>query len=457
MSRVLLISNNRATTPYPVYPLGMAVVAGALTQAGHEVAQWDLLTATDAARRDGREDAEAALLLTIIAEFRPDFICLSLRNIDNTDSFSGAAGWYLESARQTLAILRELSPVPLILGGPAFSLMPEDILAYLGADYGIVGEGEEALPRLIAALAAGENPPPLLRGKAPLSGEQFSSPRFHAEILTFYKSGSNLANLQSKRGCPHHCTYCTYPALEGRNFRRRPAAAVVDDIVRLQQEHGVSSLFFVDSVFNDGGRHHLAIAEEILSRSLKISWSAFFRPAGLPLRDLQLLRRAGLFALELGSDALTATTLQGLGKGFTFADIQATHQACRQLQLPVAHYLVFGGPDESPATLRQGLARLDRLQGGVLFIFSGLRLLPDTKLHQRVLQEGRLTPETKLLRPYYYFSPLIDPTTMNEAISAACKGRRERLFPPEEALVRLKIMRRFGFQGLLWNQLLKRP
>ncbi len=447
MSRVLLISTNRATTPYVVYPLGMAVVAGALTKIGHQVEQLDMLaTAEDKSR-----------LQQTIIQFQPDFTCLSLRNIDNVDSISGAAGWFLEQSRSIVTEIRALTKVPLIIGGPAFSLMPEEILNYLQADYGVIGEGEEALPQLLNDITNGNLTEAIVKGDTPLAGDQFAIPQFQPELLSFYQNRSGIANLQTKRGCPHHCSYCTYPQLEGHAFRRRPVISVVDDIEHLIKTYNIETLFFVDSVFNDDQGHHLEIAEEILKRSLKIRWSAFFRPAGMSSSDFKLMQRSGLFAVESGSDAITDPTLQGLGKGFQLDDIFNTHNTCLKLKLPIAHYLIFGGPNETPETLTEGLNNLDRLDGGVIFLFSGLRILPGTRLYKTALKEGILTAETSLLRPIYYFSPSIDYETMNQQMLAACKGHRKRLFPPEDALQRMQIMQRFGFKGLLWDQLLQQP
>ena len=447
MSRVLLISTNKATTPYVVYPLGMAVIAGALSRLGHQVEQLDMLAT---AKNKGR-------LQQVIKQFRPDFICLSLRNIDNVDSISGAAGWFLEQSRDIVTDIRSLTEIPLIIGGPAFSLMPEAILDYLQADYGVIGEGEEALPQLLDNISAGNPTQTIVKGSTPLTGDQFATPEFQPELLSFYRERSGIANLQTKRGCPHHCSYCTYPELEGQNFRRRPAAVVADDIELLINTYDIKTLFFVDSVFNDDQGHHLEIAEEILRRSLKIRWSAFFRPAGMSLSELKLMQRSGLFAVESGSDAITNPTLKGLGKGFKLDDIFTTHNICRELKLPIAHYLIFGGPNETPVTLTEGLKNLDMLDDGVIFLFSGLRILPGTRLYKTALKEGILTAETSLLRPTYYFSPTIDSETMNRQLLAACKGHRKRLFPPEDALQRMQIMQRFGFKGLLWDQLLQQP
>jgi radical SAM superfamily enzyme YgiQ (UPF0313 family) len=423
----------------------MAVIAGALQERGHRVEQFDLLSA----------GGELSFLEELVDDFRPEFVCLSLRNLDNVDSLSGVREWYLDRDREVVRTLRRLTAVPIILGGAAFSLMPEAVLDYLKADYGIVGEGERALCELLERLAAGRPVPErLIRGEPIPEGRDFGSPVFTERLRAFYFDESGIAGLQTKRGCPYGCVYCSYPELEGHRFRYRPVETVVEEIAGIVDQAGPLTLFFVDSVFNDPGGYHLELAEAILRRSVKVQWSAFFRPDGISRGELALLQRSGLFALELGSDALTEPTLAGLGKGFTLDDIFATHDNCRALGLAVAHYIIFGGPGETDATLDEGLRNLDRLEQGVIFPFSGLRLLPGTRLYRRALREGVITSETSLLQPVYYFSPAIDPAAMNRRIAAACKGRRERLFPPAEAFSRMAVMRRFGSKGLLWDKLI---
>nr|NIQ93109.1 lipid biosynthesis B12-binding/radical SAM protein [Desulfuromonadales bacterium]NIS39469.1 lipid biosynthesis B12-binding/radical SAM protein [Desulfuromonadales bacterium] len=154
MSRVFLISSNTTTEPYPVYPLGMALVAAALVECGHEVRQFDWLVAGQ---------SEQALRCAV-EEFSPDVVSLSLRNIDNVDSFSAEDGWYLAEARRLVALFRQVCDKPVVVGGPAFSIMPEAILDYLGADHGVAGEGERALCELVEGLAAGRSMPRLFAG-----------------------------------------------------------------------------------------------------------------------------------------------------------------------------------------------------------------------------------------------------------------------------------------------------
>jgi len=446
MSKILLISSNTTREPYPVYPMGMAVLASALSAKGHRVCQYDFLVS----------DQSERLLQKTLSEFEPDYIGISLRNIDNVDSFTSEDAWYLPRDRRLLELIRQTSNVPVILGGPAFSLLPEEILEYVNADFGVVGEGEQALCDLIEAHENGDSFPRIVnRSSSPVVGSGIRGSLWERNFVDFYLRESGMLGVQTKRGCPHSCVYCTYPQLEGRKCRPRDVEEVLDEICQLHQDFGVKTLFFTDSVFNDSGGTYLSIAEGLLSRGLGVRWSAFFRPQGVGAKELELLKRSGLYALEAGTDATSDKTLQGLGKSFCFDDVASFNQACSELDLPIAHYVLFGGPDETFETLAEGLRNLDGLENSVVFAFSGIRVLPKTALYDRAVREGVLAKDVSLLRPIYYFSPDIDAPSMNETIENACKGRLDRIFPPAEGLARLAAMNRFGYRGLLWDKLLQ--
>lgn len=132
---LFLISANRETFPDPVYPLGAAYVADAARRAGHHVRTRDLMWEKD----------PPLALLEDIRRHPPDAIALSFRNLDN-------AAWpltrnYLPSYRLLVQNIRKALPsreIPLILGGSAFSLLPDLLLEELDGDYGISGEGERS-------------------------------------------------------------------------------------------------------------------------------------------------------------------------------------------------------------------------------------------------------------------------------------------------------------------------
>ena len=284
-----------------------------------------------------------------------------------------------------------------------------------------------------------------------------AAPLYADDIVSFYMERSAMINLQTKRGCPHGCIYCSYPSLEGNRFRYREPGAVVDDLERISAEQGVNSFFFTDSVFNDSEGRYLEVAEEILRRELSLRWCCYLRPEGVGRQELALMKRAGLYAVELGTDATSDTTLHRLGKGFNFADAMEVNRACVAEKLPCAHFVMFGGPGETMATVAEGLANLEQLEHTVVFAFSGIRIFPGTSLLTLAVQEGLLTEGQRMRDPVYYVSPMVDVAAMNEQISAAFQNRRDRVFPPAEGQKRLEIMHRFGYRGLLWDTLIKFP
>ena len=70
--------------------------------------------------------------------------------------------------------------------------------------------------------------------------------------MAAYRRGGSLTGVQTKRGCSMKCIYCTYPILEGRTLRIRPAARVGDELEHLAETYGVAEVFFTDNVFNNG-------------------------------------------------------------------------------------------------------------------------------------------------------------------------------------------------------------
>ena len=211
--KVLLISANTLTTPYPVYPLGLDYVADAIGR-DHEVMIVDM-NSVEGGERLGR----------LIRESSPDIVGLSLRNVDNADSTRTEG--FMTEYREYVRIIREYSTAPLVLGGSGFTIFPREIMEALGAEYGIVGEGER-LPLLLEALEAGEDPS-LIPGVVTLSAKKGTPPPFDRAFSLeyipddtragYYLKNGGMLNLQSKRGCPYRCIYCTYPCIEGRRLR----------------------------------------------------------------------------------------------------------------------------------------------------------------------------------------------------------------------------------------------
>jgi hypothetical protein len=142
----LLISANRCTAdfmpdpPDPVFPLGLAHINAALRRAGHETRWLDRLSNADR-------------LVDALREFQPDFVGISLRNIDDV-LIRQREEFYDELAPFT-ATIRQHSRCPVVLGGSGFSIFPEKLLALTGATTASPAKATGQPGALVAALKNG--------------------------------------------------------------------------------------------------------------------------------------------------------------------------------------------------------------------------------------------------------------------------------------------------------------
>lgn len=441
--RCLLIAVNQTRTPYPVYPLALACLAGALHEAGHQVEQFDCM---------GQIDDTGATLAETIAVFSPDLVAVSIRNLDSEDCSRPES--YLTDALPIMKQVRQATTAPVVLGGAAFSLMPERIMEILKPDWGIAGEGEELLVKLADQLAAGQvSQPKLMHAK--LNDTIWKPLCFDRSISSYYLNWGGILNVQTKRGCPYGCAYCSYPVLEGRKIRKRDPLSVVDDVRRLEQNFQARYIFFTDSVFNDPDSHFLEVCEALIKNNNKVPWTAYFRPTGICKEHLDIMKRAGLDAMEVGADCGCDTTLAEMNKGFTFKDVLHFHALAAAAKIPCAYFIMFGGPGETRETVRQSLENLDKLDPAVIMAFNGVRILPRTRIYDAAIRDGIIHRDQDLLAPVYYHSKDIDKATINTMIDEKWNNRPDRICPGVSMTERVAQFHQKGFTGPIWDKIIR--
>jgi len=456
--RILLISANRERMPYPVAPLGLAYIAKALKQSGHDVRAIDLCFS--AAIEDD--------VMQIAADFPPEVIGISLRNLDNLTYPSSIS--YLPELEETVAIVRCHTSAPLVIGGSGFSLAPIPLMQRVDLDFGVVGEGEESMVQLVRRLEQGASPqgiPGVLsKGEdgfiPPLPLASFHAPDQGILDTARYLQEGGMANLQTKRGCPFDCIYCTYPLLEGKRVRKRAVAEVVQEIKDLQAEQGVDYIYFVDDIFNYPQDYTAALCQEMITQEVAVKWTAFVNPRFLTAEIIALMAKAGCQGLELGIDAGSAKMLRAYGKGFEKEDIARASEHCQEAGLPFALYLLLGGPGEDEATLQESFALMDCLSPTAVIVMQGIRIYPHTALQEVAVQEGIIARDDDLLEPRFYISPLIGSERLIETITEAAMARRGWIVPGLEINISpplMEGMRKFGLRGPLWELAgrMKRP
>ena len=441
--KILLISANVTLSPYPIYPLGVSMIAAALMRAGHEVQQQDFL----------QQNSDLEAIAREIRQFAPGLVGISVRNIDNENFMNEQ--YYIQNVKNMVGTIRSVTDAKVLLGGAGFSLIPDLILKETGADYGIIGEGEVLVVEFANNAARGIYPQERLLGSTTrIAGTQIDSALYDERLLEFYLHSGNIASIQTKRGCTHTCVYCTYPLLEGSKIRKRQPAQVVDDILLLRDKHKTKYIFFVDSVFNDDEGAYLEIIDEMIHRNVTIPWTGFFKPKGLTDEIVERMKQTGFVAAEVGADAACDTTLRKMGKSFTFQDIIACNDLFARHGIATSHFFMFGGPGETEETVHEGIKNILSLQKCVAFIFMGIRILPDTPLARLAIKENVIASDDGLLQPTYYISPGVDKQWLEETLTAAFANVRHCIFPPDAMDNSLQLLHKLGYTGPMWDLLL---
>jgi len=399
--KVFLLQAYLGRREAPIFPLGLAYIAASLSR--HEVKAFDPNVAADPYHD----------LVMQIEEFDPEVIGISFRNIDTTQY--GDPYYYFKTLKPTLELLRKLRPrVPLVIGGPAFSIFADQIMArHPEIDLGVYLDGEESFPELLEHLDSPERVKGVYyrqNGAIHFTGERPATdfiwslkPRWDLFELSKYDGPESIGVL-SRRGCSLKCIYCVYPFLTGTVQKLRPPAGVVDEIEELVHRWGVKQFVFADSVFALPKHHAAAICREIIRRGVKVNWGAFFNERLADREFLQLAKDAGCVSYDFSSDGFNDRSLQLLRKPFTFADVWRTYQLAQTFQGVQMKFFFFANPPGQTVASYLHLmwlffkTKFSRQQPKPVQVFVNVpRLMPNTELYAIALAEGSIAPEADLL------------------------------------------------------------
>jgi len=405
---ILLISANTERINVPTLPLGPALVGAAARAAGHEVVLLDLLRETD-----------PAATTRAIGMLRPDVIGISVRNID--DQCMESPRFLLGQAADLVATCRAWSSAPLVLGGAGYGIFPDAALAYLGADYGVCGEGEATFPALLARLERGEDPASL-PGVYAAHGRGGTTPTVASNLDDFPDPPGDLwptadpaesdlwVPVQSRRGCPLDCSYCSTARIEGRAVRARDPRRVVAEMARLSRD-GFRRFYFVDSTFNRPLAYALELCRCIAAQRLDILWRCILYPHEVPEALAQAMAEAGCVEVGLGFESGSPRILRAMNKQYLPGEVREISDRLAAHNIRRMGFLLLGGPGETQETVEESLAFATSLRLDLLKVTTGIRIYPGTPLAGIAIQEGVIGAEDDLLLPRFYLSPGVKPPT----------------------------------------------
>jgi radical SAM superfamily enzyme YgiQ (UPF0313 family) len=271
--------------------------------------------------------------------------------------------------------------VPVLMGGPHTSFHAEEAAEH--SDAVCIGEGESQWPRMLEDAAAGKLNK-FYRSDQPCDLQKLRMPQYERIDMRpygFFKTYS----IQSSRGCPFRCEFCSERLYLGEAYRYRPSQDVIEEI----RHTGAKNILFADSNFAGNISHTMELMEALIP--LRIRWSALWS-AHLCKNDafMDLAKKSGLLHLNIGMESIDSKTLVSMNKKANKAsDYQQILAGLRRRGISYSLNFIFGWDTETedvfPSTLE--FLKENKVPAAYFNI-----LTPDkgTPLYDRMMAENRI-------------------------------------------------------------------
>ncbi len=298
----------------------------------------------------------------------------------------------------------------LLAGGPHITLDGVNFLKENGVfDFGIAGEGEEALPQLLNAVAA----------RSPVAGINGLIYRDNGHVVRA-GSGSRIVELDgipypdysvfdsvvdgkiynyplvTSRGCPYQCIYCCVKVVMGRKWVPRSVENVMGELAHAKKTYGITCFNIQDDNFSMDMDRAKDFCDCLISTGLAMKWSC---PNGIradKVDDVLMgrMRAAGCFGVAMGIESGVEEEFRAIKKGETLGDIINAVGLAQKNRIMVFGNFIIGLPHSSLDSIRQSIrfARSLKLESCIFNLFIPF---PGTEIWEWVQNNGRLLMDWK--------------------------------------------------------------
>ena len=345
----------------------------------------------------------------------------------------GAMTRMIARAYKVAAAVRAIG-VPVVMGGPHVTEVPDEPLGRDGgpryADAIAVGEADNTWPQIVEDAAAGrlkevyepvdadgkevkpslDNYPDI--GWTELDLDQFNlvpKPlRSHLSKLGAGWGSFRVVPIESGRGCPYGCEFCTVTGFFGDSLRFRTNESIVEEMLRLKRraraDRGQVVIFFVDDNFAINRKRTKSLLRAIIAADAQLPWVAQISSNLLQDQELvDLIAEAGGKWIFIGMESIDDGNLKDVNKSFNKPETyQGVLESLASRNIYAITSFIFGMDNDEPGVAQRTLDKIRHWPPG-LPVFGQLTPFPATPLYDRLLAAGRLA------RPKHWldFAPFV--------------------------------------------------
>ncbi len=383
--------------PYPDYakkvnavtllpPLGLGYIGSFLEKNGHEC------TIIDANAMKLKNETVAEQ----IKKLEPDIIGIHSNVVK------------AQSAIHLSNLLRS-EGIPIVMGGPYPTSMPEYVLKQSGCNAVVIGEGEMTMLELvekrewsgidgIALPCDGRivrNPPrPLIDDL-----DSLPFPAYHLfpaiKVYTTRARKKPVASIITSRGCPYGCIYCN-KNIFGKRFRARSPENVIAEIEYLANEFGVKHFDIVDDNFTLDTDRAMRIADLIISKNLNVEIACHvgLRAESVTKELLVKLERAGVFQIGIGVESGDPKIQKLINKNLDLERVKKVAGWAREAGIKVNGFFMLGLPGETRESMQSTIDFALEMDPHIAQFHITIPF-PGTALYDLIAAEGRFLVPTE--------------------------------------------------------------
>jgi len=312
--------------------------------------------------------------------------------------------------------------VMVVMGGPHVTEMPDEALGKKSgkrhADAVALGEADETWPKIVADAARGQlketyspvddfgqERKPSLQDYPAIPWDKIDLDQFNvvpkrlAPMLKKFRDGwgsFRIIPMESGRGCPYGCEFCTVTGFFGDSIRFRTNKSVVDELLllkaRAKKEGGQIAVFFIDDNFAINPKRTKSLLRDIIAANAQVHWVAQISANLLRDQELvDLIAAAGGKWIFIGMESIDVANLADVNKGFNKpGEYAAVLQRLADRNVFAITSFMFGMDNDTVGVAERTLEQIRTWPAG-LPIFGLITPLPSTPLYARLEAAGRLT------------------------------------------------------------------
>jgi len=269
----------------------------------------------------------------------------------------------------------------IILGGPEVRYNATDLLE-LGADFVVIGEGEETTLELINRLEMknrndfkningigfkDDNGKIIFNAERSLISDIDTLPfpnRSGIDISKYQEAWKNHHNLDAisvstMRGCPYTCRWCSR-AVYGLTYRRRSPEKVVEELQKIKDEYNPDTIWFVDDVFTISHKWLSGFNEELKRNNLRIKYECITRADRMNEDVIKTMKESGCFRVWIGAESGSQRIIDAMDRRVKVEQVREMIKLAKKHGIETGTFIMLGYPGETEKDIEETISHLKK-------------------------------------------------------------------------------------------------